>query len=159
MRYLVSATILSLGLFCQTAVSACDGYLTWPNDAKLMNGVGSYGQHVRYFWLDSSVQKYASLIETARSQWVRTSSICTTSIDLGITYTKSNSVFDFYSKQIYPHSQGVLGQSYFYNSSDQDMGTPTSPFFTHTYISFKFLFLGFTELYTLSIYKKITISI
>lgn len=61
-------------------VLAHNGYLTWNNDAKLINGVGSYGSHVRYFWIDSSASAHTNQIDQVRNEWVNTTSILRTSI-------------------------------------------------------------------------------
>ena len=100
-------------------VFAHNGYLTWDNDAKLTNGVGSYGSHVRYYWIDSSALSHTSLIDQARD------SILRTSILIKKISTQSSSVFDIYKKQLYPDYQGVLGESFFYNSLNNDMRVPT----------------------------------
>lgn len=107
-------------------LSAHNSYLTWKNDAKLINGVGNYGKHVRYFWVDSSASSHTSLINQARNEWVNTSSIQRTSILIKKISVQKSSVFDIYKKQIYPTSTGIIGQSYFYNTSNKDMRTPTS---------------------------------
>lgn len=106
-------------------VSACGSYLTWSNDAKLINGVGSYGNHVRYYWIDNSASEYTSLISQARYNWVNTSSILTTSILIRQISTQSSSVFDIYKRQEFPASSGKIAVSYFYNTSNQSMGVPT----------------------------------
>ena len=67
---------LAIGFFMiPTDVSAHGNYLTWKNDAKLINGVGSYGKHVRYFWVDSSASGQTSMINQVRNEWVNTSNI------------------------------------------------------------------------------------
>ncbi len=106
--------------------SAHNGFLTWSNDAKLINGVGSYGDHVRYYWIDSSASSLTDQISQVRYEWVNTSSILTTSILIRQISSQSSSVFDIYKKQMYPHDFGVLGESFFYDTSNQDMGVPTS---------------------------------
>lgn len=117
---------LAIGFFMiPTDVSAHGNYLTWKNDAKLINGVGSYGKHVRYFWVDSSASGQTSMINQVRNEWVNTSNIQRTSILIKKISTQKSSVFDIYKKQIYPTSTGIIGQSYFYNSSNKDMETPT----------------------------------
>ena len=104
---------------------ACGSYLTWSNDAKLINGVGSYGNHVRYYWIDSSASEYTSLISQARYNWVNTSSILTTSILIRQNSVQSSSVFDIYKRQEFASSSTKLAISYFYDTSNQNIGTPT----------------------------------
>ncbi len=112
-------------LIFTTNVYAHNGYLTWNNDAKLINGVGSYGSHVRYYWIDSSASANTNLISQARYDWVNTTNILTTSILIRQITTQKSSVFDIYKEQIYPNNQGVLGESFFYNTSNNEMGVPT----------------------------------
>lgn len=122
-------TIISVCItvgFYQQDILAHNGYYTWKNDAKLTNGVGSYGSHVRYFWIDSSAAANTSQIDQVRNEWVNTSgTILRTSILIKKISVQKSSVFDIYKKQIYAHSTGIIGESYFYNSSNVDMGTPT----------------------------------
>lgn len=105
-------------------VSACGIYVTWQNDAKLIGGVGSYGDHVRYYWVDSSASAEIDLISQARYNWVNTTAM-RTSILIRQISTQSSSVFDISKSQQYPHGLGRLGVSHFYNTSNEYMGTPT----------------------------------
>ena len=110
------------------SASAHNGYLTWQNDAKLINGVGSYGDHIRYFWIDSTAASLTDIISEVRYEWVNTSDILTTSILIRKIANQRSSVFDIYQQQIYPHSLEILGQSFFFNESNQDMGVPTKDY-------------------------------
>lgn len=118
--------ILMLSVFAiDYNVSACGTYITWQNDAQLIGGVGSYGDHVRYYWIHSSAAEYESLIAQARYNWVNTSSILTTSILIRQISVQSSSVFDIYKRQEFASSSGKLAISYFYDTSNQNIGTPT----------------------------------
>ena len=120
--------ILIGNVLLSTTASAHNGYLTWANDAKLIGGVGSYGNHVRYFWIHSSAAEEESIIDQVRYEWVNTSSILTTSILIRKIGTQKSSVFDIYKNQIYPSSQGILGESFFFDTSNNDMGVPNADY-------------------------------
>lgn len=117
--------LLSMISFSPLKAFAHNGFLTWNNDAKLINGVGSYGEHVRYYWIDSSASSLTDIISQVRYEWVNTSNILTTSILIRQISNQSSSVFDIYQNQMYPHAYCVLGESFFYNTSNQDIGVPT----------------------------------
>ena len=94
----------------------------------MIGGVGSYGNHVRYFWIHSSAAEEESIIDQVRYEWVNTSSILTTSILIRKISTQKSSVFDIYKNQIYPSLQGILGESFFFDTSNNDMGVPNADY-------------------------------
>lgn len=108
---------------------ACSGYLTWTNDAKLIGGVVDYGNHIRRYWVDSSASGFDTLIGNARYDWVNTSSILTTPIYIRKATQQSSSVFDIYYTQAYPSGIGILAESLFYDSSNNNIsGTPSADY-------------------------------
>ncbi len=121
-----ACVLMSMFSFPTLKVSAHNGFLTWSNDAKLINGVGSYGDHVRYYWIDSSASSLTDQISQVRYEWVNTSDTLTTSILIRQITNQSSSVFDIYKKQMYPHDFYVVGESFFFDTANQDMGVPTS---------------------------------
>lgn len=54
----------------------------------MKNGVGDYGKHIRYDWIDQSAMEYEDYIVQARNDWVYTTDTLYTSIDIARTYTK-----------------------------------------------------------------------
>ena len=95
MTVLLSLCLL-LGAVCETpalsAQAAGWSYQTWPNNAKMKNGVGDYGRHIRYYWIDQSAMEYEDYIVQARNDWVYTTDKLYTSIDIARTYTKKSTV-------------------------------------------------------------------
>lgn len=130
-KKLLSA-VLTLSIVFAIAASvpleaaACGSYLTHPNHAQLTGGVGQYGSYRRYFWVHSAASGYASQIEQARSEWVNTSGILTTSIDWGKTTTQSSAVVDIHDRQAFPHESGVVAETRYYSASHIMTRTPTA---------------------------------
>lgn len=122
--FLCLILLLTCSFFANIKVDACGNYIVWDNHAKLIDGVGSYGDHVRYYWIDSSASGETSLISQARYDWVNTTEL-TTSILIRQIGTQSSSVFDIYKNQRYPYASEIQGVALFYNTSNELMGDPT----------------------------------
>lgn len=105
-------------------VDACGNFIVWENHAKLIGGVGSYGDHVRYYWIHSSAAGETDIISQARYDWVNTTSV-TTSLLIRQIGVQSSAVFDIHKEQQFPYESGVQGIAHFYNTSNSNMGTPT----------------------------------
>lgn len=100
-------------------------FITWPNNAKMIDGVGSYGSHTRRYWIDSSASGHTDLINQAASEWVNTNSILRTSISLAQTSTQSSSVIDIDEIPI-PNANNTVffGRTDFFNSQNNEI-SPT----------------------------------
>ena len=85
---------------------------------KMIDGVGSYGEHIRRYWVDSTASSFESLIASARYEWVNTSDVLTTSIYIRKATSQSSSVFDVYFRQEFASGLGILAESRFYDTSD-----------------------------------------
>ena len=96
---------------------ACNGYLTWPNDAKMLNGIGSYGSHVRHYWISKSIYPYKYLIIASANNWEYQSNALRTSIDLAQTDIKKQSVFEFHQYKIEDYDSGIYAETYFYEKT------------------------------------------
>lgn len=57
----ILALSLAVAMFSPFSASAVT-YYTYPNNAKMIGGVGSYGSHLRYYWINPNAQQYKSLI-------------------------------------------------------------------------------------------------
>lgn len=105
-------------------------YQTWPNNAKMKNGVGDYGRRIRYDWIDQSAMEYEDYIVQARNDWVYTTDILYTPIDIARTYTKKSSVFEVHKSQEQPDIAGIYAETHFYefanSTGDMDNGADPS---------------------------------
>ena len=114
-------------------------YETWPNKAKMKNGVGSYGSWRRSYWIDQSAMQYEDYIVQARNDWVYTSNVVRTSIDIQRTYTKKDAVFEIHQSQRYRPAAGNYAETDFYefasSANIMDGGADPSRDYYWTYIN------------------------
>lgn len=91
---------------------------TFPNNPKLIGGVGNYGANNRYYYITPSASGLTSLISNAVSSWVYTTTRLgiTTPISISRTYTQSSSVFDVYYVP-FSNDTLTLGLTDFYSNS------------------------------------------
>lgn len=112
--------LLGIVMFPLFNIKSSAAYATFPNNAKLIGGVGNYGDKLRYYWISSSAESNRKAITDARNSWVRTSDILSTSIDIGETTVQSNSVIDIH-KYVLTNEKGfksIYAMTYFYTTSN-----------------------------------------
>ena len=90
------------------------GYTYHTYGDKTMNyGVGSYGNHKRYFWLSGFDNTYNGYARAAVTDWMSSSLFgITTSIDISETSVQSNALFEIVCDNTL--SYGMLGVTRFY---------------------------------------------
>jgi hypothetical protein len=117
---LVFALLFSFTLFISHPQSSyASKYAFWPGNYVLNGGVGNNGYNTRYYYISPSSSTYASLINSAMSTWVNTTTDpgVTTPIYYRNTTTKSASVMDIYNGSYYSYASGILGETLFYRFS------------------------------------------
>lgn len=95
----IIALVLSLILLCSFPLSEASACWYDYNCLTMINGVGSWGSHNRYYWVSSSMPtQYSNMVDAAVEDWVYTTNKAgvnySTSISLLRSTDQSTSMFE-----------------------------------------------------------------
>lgn len=111
--------VLMLVVFILKAENESYAYGTF-NRHKFINGVGNYGQSMKYYYVDGSASSETLRIESIMNKWVNSNGTgIYTPISFRRTTTKSSSVIDTYKSS--QNLSNYLGVTYFYDRYSNDI--------------------------------------
>lgn len=119
---------LTLTCFATTA-SAYERYNY--NENKLIGGVGDYGNHRRYYWVNDTISGYEWIVDRAVNNWIYTTNgpaKTTTPISFRKTTVRSQAIVEFYQYPIdKPNYGGIYAETTFFRASNESTAFPGDP--------------------------------